>query len=123
MIELLERGSMYPPFDLCADAKAVCDAIAAIAACEPAASSLKLHLISVRDGMAHGLIRKFLRVDIRDVLADGLTKGGIGRLLLHNVNDDCTYQATHDALVRQKNAVVGSATASRQEDPPDKWEL
>lgn len=47
---------MYPPFDLCVDARVAYDAIAAIDACEPAGNSLKLHLISVRDRMAHGFI-------------------------------------------------------------------
>ena len=29
MIDLLQRSSMYPPLDICVDAKAVCDAMAA----------------------------------------------------------------------------------------------
>ena len=59
MIDLLERGSMYPPFDLCADARAVHDAIYATNVCKFAGSSLKLHLISIRDRLTYGLIRKF----------------------------------------------------------------
>ena len=66
MIDLLERWLMYPPLDLRADARA-----------EPAGSSLKLHLISVKDRMMHGLIRKLYWVDTRDMLVDGLIEGGI----------------------------------------------
>lgn len=95
MIDLLEVGCMHPPLDLCVDARAVYDAIRASDACEPAESSLKLHLISVWDRMTHGLIRKFWWVDTRDMLADGLTMGGIDRLLLHNVSNDCNVEAKH----------------------------
>ena len=56
MIDLLERGPMYPPLVLCVDALAVYDAIAATDACEPAESSLKFHLTSVRDRTTYGAI-------------------------------------------------------------------
>ena len=79
MIDLLERGLMYPPLDVCVDAGAVYDAIAATDVCEPAGSSFKFHLISVRDRMTYGFISKFFQVVIRDVLADCLVKGGIDR--------------------------------------------
>ena len=85
---------MYPPLDICVDAEAVYYAIAASDVCELAACSLKLHLISVRDRMMHGLDRAFYWVDARDMLADGLTKGGIDRLLLHKVSNDCVYERT-----------------------------
>ena len=113
MIDLLEGGLMYPPLDICADARATYDAIAATDACEPAGSNLKLHLISIRKRMAYGLIRKLLWVDTRDMLADGAAKCGIGRMLLHNVSNDCKYRAAHEALMHTKHS-VGSTT----KDPP-----
>ena len=117
MIDLLEGGLLYPPLDLCVDARAVYDAVAATDACEPAESSLKLHLIPVRDRMTQGLIRKFFWVDTRDMLADGLTKGGIDRTLLHNVSDDCRYKCVHDALSHEKKkGIVGSATMPSSEN-------
>ena len=97
MTDLLEKGKMYPPLDICADARAVYDAIAASDACEFAGCSLKLHLISVRDRMTHGLIRMFYWVDTRDMLADGLTKVGGDRLLLHRVSNDCVHGASQAA--------------------------
>ena len=54
MIHLLEKGKMHPPPGLCADAKAVYDAIAASDVCELAGCSLKFHPISVRDRMTRG---------------------------------------------------------------------
>ena len=44
--------------------------------------------------------------------ADGLTKGGIDRLLLHSVSGGRKYAATHLALSRTK---VGSATKTSPE--------
>ena len=55
---MLEGGTLYPPVDFCVGARAVYDAMRALDACEFAGSPPKLHLISVRDGAAHGLIRK-----------------------------------------------------------------
>ena len=88
MVALLEHGMMYPPLDICVDARAVYDAISAAYACEPAVSSLKFHLISVGDRMTHGIIRQLCWVDTRDMLADGLTKGGVDRTLLTRVCDE-----------------------------------
>ena len=42
---------------------------------------MEYHRISDRDRTTNGLIRKFYWVDTRYILADGLTKGGIDRLL------------------------------------------
>ena len=58
--------------------------------------SLKMHLISVWDRMTHGLIRRLYWVDTRDMLADGMTKGGIDRLLLHRCSNDCKCVAKHE---------------------------
>ena len=111
MIDLLESGKMYLLLNICVDAKAVYDAIAASDACEPAENSLKLHLISVRDRMMHGLIRKLYWVDTRDMLADGLTKGGIDRLLLHRVSNDCVYEAMQLAIPHSKAGPASSSPA------------
>ena len=74
MIDLLERGSMYPALDICVDARAVYDVIRAPDVCAFTGSSLKFHLISVRDRMTYGLIRKFFWVDARDMLVEGVTE-------------------------------------------------
>ena len=102
MVDMLENGGLYPPLDICVDARAVFDAVAATDTCEPAESSLKLHLISVRDRMFQGIIRRMFWVDTRDMLADGLTKGGIDRTLLHRISNDCRFQAIHECAVHTK---------------------
>ena len=120
MIGPLERGMLYPPLDICVDARAVYDAISATDACEPAESNLKLHLISVRDMMTRNMIRRLYWVDARDTLADGLTKGGVDRTLLTRVCNECRFQATHDALVHTKHKESGCAIiASKEEDAPE----
>ena len=111
MIDLFQKESVYPPLDTCVDAKAIYDAIAASDACELAGCSLKLHLISAKDRMTHGLIKKLYWVDTRDMLADGLAKGGIDRLLLHRVSDDCVHKAKQLAICHNKVALVGGSPA------------
>lgn len=58
------------------------------------------------------------------MLADGLAKGGIDRLLPHNVSNDCKYETKHEAFVHTMYQNVGSATMPRLEDgdPPSKEE-
>ena len=77
-----EAGKLYPPIDLFIDAKSVKDAISAAEVCTPQEASLKLHLITIRDRLVRGLLRSVSWTDTRDMLADGLTKGGIDRQLL-----------------------------------------
>ena len=104
--------------DLSVDARAVYDAVAATDTCEPAESSLKLHLLSVRNRMETRVIRKLHWVDTRDMLADGLTKGGIDRELLHNVSNDCRFSLKHEALTHSKSPTpaAGSATNKASEE-------
>ena len=80
----LEAGRLYPPIDLLVDAKSVSDAISATDVCTPQESSLKLHLIAVRDRLSRGLLRSLSWSDTRDMVADALTKGGIDRTMITN---------------------------------------
>ena len=48
----------------------------------PQEASLKLHLITIRDRLARGLLRSLSWTDTRDMVADALTKGGIDRTML-----------------------------------------
>lgn len=114
MIDLFERGTMHPPLDLCVGARAVYDAIAAPNACELVECSLELHLISVRDRMTHGLVRKLYWVDARDLLVDGPTNGGIDRFLLRRVSDDCLYEATKLAISRCNAGSVTNSLATQE---------
>lgn len=101
--------------DVALDARALYDAIVAIDACEPQGSSFKLHLISVRVWLAQGTIRRVHWVGARDLLADGLAKGGIDGTLQRNVSNGFSYGLAHEALTHVKIS-VGSATKSSAED-------
>ena len=109
IIDLLEHGGLYPRLDLAVDAHAVYDIVAATDACDPLGCSLKLHLISVRDRFAQGIIRQLHWVDTRDMLADGLTNGGVDRTLLHKASNDRQVKLAHQALTHTQIS-VGSAT-------------
>ena len=75
----LEHGCLYPHVDVVIDARSVSDAISAVDVCTPQESSLRIHLIHIRDRLARGLLRSLSWSDTRDMLADALTKGGIDR--------------------------------------------
>ena len=70
--------------------------------------------------METGVIRRLHWVDTRDMLADGLTKGGIDRELLHNVSNNCSFKSKHEAFTHSKSIppVAGSSiTNSSKEEP------
>lgn len=72
---------------------------------------MKLHLISVRDRFVQGIIRRMHWADARDMLADGLAKGGVDRIVLHNAPNDCQVELAHQAFTHTKVS-VGFATMS-----------
>ena len=75
----------------------------AMHACEFTGSSFKFHIIFVSDRLAHGAIRALHWVDTRDMLADGLIKGGIDRALLHRASSGFRYNAIHEPLTHRKH--------------------
>ena len=102
MIDSLENGGSHPKLHIDVDARAVCDAVAAVDAREPQGSSLKFHIISVRDGLAQGIIRRTHWVNTRDLLAGRVTKGGVDRTLLRNGSNGCIFKLAHEPLSHSK---------------------
>ena len=98
LAKALDAGQLTPPVDVSTDARAVYDAISATDVCEPAESSLKLHLISIRDMLRRGMLRRLFWLDTRDMLADGLTKGGVNRTALVRASEHGLYKVVHAVL-------------------------
>ena len=115
MVDLLESDKLCPPLDLWVDARAVRDAVAASDICDPAGSSLKVHLISVRDRLVQGIIRRLYWLDTRDMVADGLTKGEVDiyiyiyiyyiyiYIILHSISNNCRFDVKREALTHSKS--------------------
>ena len=92
MATLQEEGKLQPPIKGCVDAKAVFDSIKASDVCEPAESSLKLHLLAIRDKLVAGILQQLFWADTRDMLADGLTKGSVNRAALQLAQEDGRFK-------------------------------
>ena len=99
MARMLEEGRLQPPLDCVCDARAVFDSIAASDVCDPAECSLKLHLLSIRDKILVGIIKRFFWADTRDMIADCLTKGGVGRRIMSRALEMGLFILAHDVLV------------------------
>ena len=95
LVRRLENGQLYPPIEICTDALSVWEAIAAEDCCTPQENSLKLHLLSIRDRLARGVLKTLHWTDTRDMVGDGLTKGGVARDLLLSVSRDGQYRMQH----------------------------
>ena len=98
MAQLQEEGKLEPAIKGAVDAKAVFDSIRASDVCEPAESSLKLHLLAVRDKLLQGILRQLFWVDTRDMLADGLTKGSVNRSALQLAQEDGRFKLQHNVV-------------------------
>ena len=96
---MLEEGRLQPPLDCVCDARAVFDSIAASDVCDPAECSLKLHLLSIRDKILVGIIKRFFWADTRDMIADCLTKDGVDRRIMSRALEMGLFILAHDVLV------------------------
>ena len=86
LIHRLEHGGLYPPIDVCLDANAVFDAIAAKDTATPLEASLKLHILSIKAKVLAGTLRTVGWLDTREMVADGLNKGSVSRSQLLSVS-------------------------------------
>ena len=109
---------MHPQLDVAVDARAVFDVMAATDARDLEGCSLQLHFVSVPDRLAQCIVRRMHWADTRGMLADGLTKGGFDRTLLHKASNDCKLQLAHQALTHTTISVVGPATKPIDNDGP-----
>ena len=58
LMEKLEQGELSPPIEVCIDARSVFDAIAASDITTPQEASLKLHLVSSRNRLEKGTLKR-----------------------------------------------------------------
>ena len=65
--------------DACVDAKAVFDGITAQCPRTPADKPLFLHALAMREFLEAGWVDRLWWIDTRDMVADGLNKGGLPR--------------------------------------------
>ena len=79
MQKLYDQGKMHFPMELSIDAKAVYDAITAPEFSMPSEATLVLHLHSLREFVRDKRLSKLWWIDTRDMVADGLNKGGLPR--------------------------------------------
>jgi len=111
-----EDGQLYPVVKAATDAMAVFSSVAAPDICDPAESSLKLHLLSLRDKVASGTLQSLFWSDTRDMLADGLTKGSVNRLALQM----CAEHGKHVLTKEVKQYTAGQkVTVPEPREPPE----
>ncbi len=91
----LDNGRLQPPADAAVDARSVFDCLAATDIGELVEGSLKLHVLSLRERLQSGTLRRLFWTDTRDMLADGLTKGTVPRDQLISVSNRGEYRTAH----------------------------
>lgn len=108
LMNTLEGGGRYPPQDLTVDARSVCDACASQDPCKPSEESLVLHVLAIRSWLENKRLRALFWGDTREMLAGGLTKGGVGRTLLNRACHNGHYALALGNHVRCERRAAGA---------------
>jgi uncharacterized protein YwbE len=99
MQQIYMSGKMTVPIELCIDAKAVFDSIVATEYSMPAEATLINHLHGIREQVRDSRIARLWWIDTRDMVADGLNKGGLPRDPILEICEDCKWVLRHEAPV------------------------
>ena len=92
---MMENGGYKIPMILYIDALSVFAAATAVFSKTPADQSVLCHLHYLREMLEYDVLRLLVWVDTRDMLADGLTKGSVDRIVLRDAMDGAVM-LTHE---------------------------
>ena len=112
LMHALESTGLYPPIEFVIDAQSVFDALNVLDVCTPRESSLKLHLIAIRNRLERGVIRALWWCDTRDMLADALTKGGIDRAMLVKCMSEGKLTINHPVKRCTRRSINANSSSS-----------
>ena len=99
MQSLYEKGSLHFPLEVSIDAKAVHDAITSPEYNMPAEATLVNHLHSIREAVRDGRVSRLWWIDTRDMVADGLNKGGLPREPILNMCERGVWKLNEQGIV------------------------
>ena len=89
-------SKLHFPLELSIDAKAVFDSIAAPEFTMPTEATLVNHLHSIREHVRDGRLSRLWWIDTRDMIADGLNKGGLPRDPILAICEQGQWSLTHE---------------------------
>ena len=81
----------------------------------PQEESLILQVHSVRDDLASKRLDGLYWIDTRDMLADGLNKGGLDRTALQKAMKECTWKLVHEFASTGSSKVAKPSTSSTEQ--------
>ncbi len=94
--DMRDTGGYAIPMTLQTDAMSVYAAVTATYIKNPAGKGLLSHVQFIRELLDTGVLKALLWIDTRDMSSDGLTKGSVDRMLLHQLMDGYQkYQHEH----------------------------
>ncbi len=95
------------------DAMSVYAAVTATYIKHPAEKGLLSHVQFIRELLDTGVLKAFLWSDTRDISSDGLTKGSVERLLLHQLMEGF-QRSKHECKVWSPNLTKTSDTLIKE---------
>jgi hypothetical protein len=82
-----EHGGWAIPAALYLDALSVYTAVTATFVKTPADNGVLVHCLYIRELLDHNVLTAIVWLDTRDMVADGLTKGAVDRIAIHDLMD------------------------------------
>jgi hypothetical protein len=93
--EAEDKGELLLPIEICTDCRSIFDSLSATETKVPTESSLVLILNSVKQLMQAHVVKYLSWINTHDMLADGLTKGGVSRKALFELSDTGVWKLKH----------------------------
>ena len=90
-----DNGKMPIAIEVCTDCRSVFDALSATEIKAPSETSLVLILNVLKELLQAHVIKELTWLDTKDMLADGLTKGGVSRLQLFEFSSSGKFIVKH----------------------------
>ena len=93
--EAEDKGELLLPIEVCTDCRSIYDSLSATETKTPTESSLVLILNSVKQLMQAHVVKYLTWINTHDMIADGMTKGGVSRRALFALSATGIWKLQH----------------------------
>ena len=101
-----DNGQLAVPIEVCTDCRSVFDSLRATDTKVPTESSLILILSSIKQLLQAHVVKWLSWINTHDMLADGMTKGGVSRKALFQLSQTGAWTMQHESMTFTETNVV-----------------
>jgi hypothetical protein len=101
-----DNGQLVVPIEVCTDCRSVFDSLRANDTKVPTESSLILILSSIKQLLQAQVVKWLSWINTHDMLADGMTKGGVSRKALFQLSQTGEWTLQHESMTFTETNVI-----------------